>query len=98
MTNHDTSDVLNTQEISVRLAPGDRITLYKEVDKDYDDSGTFIGAASSILFEGRVKTMNPKTGLIKFEEENRSEDIGRAELRQYIEDCAGVEILHHNSK
>jgi hypothetical protein len=97
MTNHDTSEVLNTQEISVRLAPGDRITLYEDVDKDYDNSGTFIGAASSILFEGRVETMNPKTGLIEFEAGSRTEDIGRAELREYIEDCAGVEILHRNS-
>lgn len=101
MNTHSTSNVLNSQgaqEIPVRFGVGDRITIYEDVDKEHDDTGKFVGSSSSIMFEGVVKTMNPKTGLIQFEQDSRSEDIGRAQLLNYLETCEGVEVLHRNSE
>lgn len=81
-SNHTVSDELE-QRISVQLKPGDRVTLYKSVDKD---SGGFAGR---ILFEDTVERHNPKTGLLSFEDG----DVGRAEFFDRLDQSVAIQII-----
>lgn len=73
-----------TQEISVPLHVGDRVTLYEDVDMG--DDGGFIGTP---LFEGTVTQYNPNTGLLRFEENN----VGRAAFLDKLDGAEGIEIV-----
>lgn len=76
-------EVSTDQQLPIPFKPGDYITIFDTIETHN----------AKVLFEGEVDRYVPDTGLIEFNPDNRSEDIGRATLREYIEQSAGVEII-----
>lgn len=72
-----------TQEISVPLEVGDRVTLFDEVDEDEG------GFAAGTMFEDTVEQYVPQTGLLRFEDS----DIGRAEFKELLDKAEGIQII-----
>jgi hypothetical protein len=73
-----------TQEISVPLRVGDRVTLFEDVDIDKDG-----GFAAGTMFEDTVEKYVPDTGLLRFEDS----DIGRAEFEGLLDEAEGIQII-----
>lgn len=72
-----------SQEISVPVTVGDRVSLFKDVDKD---EGGFI---ADTMFEDTISRYNPDTGLLRFE----NSDIGQAEFKEMLEEAEGIQIV-----
>lgn len=85
---------ISTYEIPVPLSVGDWVTLYDEATVEYRPDGRVDGGTAKILFEGAVEQYVPETGKLRFAEDGRSEDIGRAEFLDYLDEANGIEILY----
>jgi hypothetical protein len=73
-----------TQEFSVPLRVGDRVTLFDEVDIDKDG-----GFVAGTMFEDTVEQYSPQTGLLRFE----NSDVGRADFKDLLDEAEGIQIV-----
>jgi len=79
---------MDSQEITVPLESGARVTLLSDVSVEENAEGS----TGTVLFEDYVERHVPETSLLEFEES----DVGRVEFLSLLDEAESIEIIRNS--